>query len=197
MTKRTKGVDIPLFPLRTVLFPEGHLTLKVFEARYLDMAAQCLREQAPFGVCLIKAGREVGEVATPEIVGTLADIVEADMDTPGIMLLAVKGGLRFVVEDWEAGPDLLISARVRVKDDESPQPIPANCRAARDFLVTLASRLPEAGITEIPDDAGWVGFRLAELLPLKAAARQALLEMNDGVARLEILQAFLNRNQLI
>lgn len=190
-------MELPLFPLQTVLFPDGQLKLKIFEARYLDMAARCLREQTPFGVCLIKSGREVGEAAVPETVGTLATIGAADMDTPGIMHITARGGSRFVVENTAVGADQLLTAQVRLKADEPARPVPANCRAARDFLVTLASRLPEAGISEIPDDATWVGFRLAELLPLRSAARQAMLEMNDSAARLEILLAFLHRNQLI
>lgn len=197
MSKAARRMELPLFPLQTVLFPDGLLKLKVFEARYLDMAADCLREQTPFGVCLIKSGREVGEAAIPETVGTLARIASADMDTPGIMLLTARGESRFVVESTQVGADQLLTAQVHLKDDEPMRPVPHNCRAARDFLITLASRLPEAGISAIPDDASWVGFRLAELLPLKAAARQAMLEMNDGVSRLEILQAFLHRNQLI
>ncbi len=190
-------MNLPLFPLQTVLFPGGLLRLKVFEARYLDMVADRMRQQAPFGICLIKSGREVGEAAIPEAVGTVGHIAEADMDTPGIMLLTVTGGLRFVVEETSVGRDLLLSGQVRIKDDEPLRPVPSHCRPARDFLVALASRLPDTGIGEIPDDASWIGFRLAELLPLKAEARQAMLEMNDGVARLEILQAFLHRNQLI
>jgi len=44
---------IPLFPLSTVLFPGGVIALKIFEARYLDMIKQCLREKTEFGVVSI------------------------------------------------------------------------------------------------------------------------------------------------
>lgn len=188
--------ELPLFTLNAVLFPGGRMNLKVFEARYMDMTARCLREDAPFGVVLIKQGAEVGSASTPENVGALARIVEADMDTPGVMKLEIRGETRFVVESTRVQTDQLVLGQVRLKDDEAPRTTPPHCRAARDFLVLLAARAPELGLQEIPDDASWIGFRLAELLPLKNSARQAMLEMNDSVSRLEILLEFLRRNGL-
>jgi Lon protease-like protein len=190
------GHELPLFTLNTVLFPGGRMSLKVFEARYLDMVSRCLREESPFGVALIKSGAEVGNASTPENVGCLARIIQADMDTPGVMKLDIRGETRFVVESTRVQADQLVLGQVRIKDDEPPRPTPPHCRTARDFLVLLAARAPELGLQEIPDDASWIGFRLAELLPLKNSARQAMLEMNDSVSRLEILMEFLRRNGL-
>lgn len=188
--------ELPLFPLNTVLFPGGRLRLKVFEARYLDMAADCLRNEQPFGVCLIKLGAEVGQAAIPETVGCLARILRADMDSPGIMQLEARGEGRFIVESTRLEANQLLMGQVRDKDDVAQLPVPADCRATLEFLKALAARLPEAGLETVLDDASWVGFRLAELLPLKAGARQALLEMNDAAKRLEILLEFMRRNGL-
>src|SRR5262249_50490638 len=66
--------ELPLFPLNTVLFPGGRLPLRIFEQRYMEMEKACLRERSPFGVCLIREGREVGAPAIPADVGTLARI---------------------------------------------------------------------------------------------------------------------------
>ena len=52
--------EVALFPLHTVLFPGGRLPLRIFEQRYMEMAKACLRDNAPFGVCLIHQGKEVG-----------------------------------------------------------------------------------------------------------------------------------------
>ena len=60
---------VPIFPLQTVLFPGGLLPLRIFEARYMDMARACLRGKSPFGVCLIREGEEVGRPAVPEGIG--------------------------------------------------------------------------------------------------------------------------------
>jgi uncharacterized protein len=190
-------VEIPLFPLHTVLFPGGSLRLKVFEARYMDMVSACMRDARPFGVCLIKSGPEVGGGAEPETVGTLARIIEADMDTPGILMLRVEGGERFVIEHTRTGPDQLLAGTVRAKGGEPALPVPEHCRPVLDVLGVIAERAPDAVTGPVRDDATWVGFRLAEILPLKTSARQAMLEMNEPIARLEILMAFLRKNQLI
>ncbi len=190
-------MEIPLFPLHTVLFPGGSLRLKVFEARYMDMVSACMREERPFGICLIKSGSEVGGGAQPETVGTLAHILEADMDTPGILMLRVEGGERFVIEHTETGPDQLLTGIVRAKGEEPALAVLEHCQPTLEVLAVIAERAPETITGPIREDATWVGFRLAEILPLKTSARQAMLEMNDPVARLEILMAFLRKNQLI
>ena len=80
--------SLPLFPLRTVLFPGGLLPLKVFEHRYVEMTKACLRDGQPFGVCLITRGEEVarGDGAVPEFatIGTLARITDFDMPQLGM-----------------------------------------------------------------------------------------------------------------
>lgn len=187
---------LPLFLLDTVLFPGGRLNLKVFEARYLDMVAECLRSEQPFGVCLIKEGAQVGAAAQPETVGCHARIVSADMAMPGVMHIEVRGEGRFVIEESHVEANQLRVATVRDKDDEVPMSVPTHCRPALTLLGAVAARVPEAGLGDIPDDASVVGFRLAEVLPLKPQVRQALLEMNDGVKRLEILLEFMRRNGL-
>ena len=111
--------EIFIFPLNTVLFPDGLLPLKVFEQRYIEMTKACLRDERAFGVCLIKEGREV-----------LAAIIE------------------------------------KVGAERFPAPL---------------------GM----DDAAWIGYRLAELLPLEARVKQELLEITDAAARLERLRALL------
>lgn len=204
VTPQTPGHELPLFPLNTVLFPGGRLRLKVFEARYLDMMADCLRQSRPFGVCLIRQGGEVGPAALPETVGCHARIVSAEMGnlvgnpvgSPGVMQVEARGEGRFVVEGTRLEANQFLIGQVRNKDDEARMPVPASCRGTLMFLRALAARMPDTGLGEIQDDATWVGFRLAEVLPLKAGARQAMLEMNDGVKRLEILLEFMRRNGL-
>ena len=89
--------DIHIFPLNTVLFPEGVLPLKIFEQRYLEMTKLCLRDNVPFGVCLIREGTEVGRPAVPQSVGCLASITQWDMPQLGLFHLVTRGGERFRV----------------------------------------------------------------------------------------------------
>lgn len=120
MSKPIDAVEIPIFPLGTVLFPGGVLPLKLFEARYLDMAARCMRSNSPFGVCLISEGGEVGEPAVPHGLGTIARIVDWDMSQPGLLFIKTVGGERFRIVERTLQRDRLQTARARAPPDGRP-----------------------------------------------------------------------------
>ncbi len=178
--------DLPLFPLNTVLFPGGRLPLRIFERRYMDMASACLREDAPFGVCLIREGTEVGEAAIPEPVGCLAHIVEWDMQQLGVLHVIVRGGRRFRITERRAQADQLLRATVELLPEEDDAPVPDSLNACAKLLERAIAQAPE--LVPEPrklDSCVWVGARIAEALPLPLAAKQQLMEMSDGLARLE------------
>ena len=129
-------MEILLFPLNTVLFPGGVLPLRVFEQRYLDMAAACMKGERPFGICLIAVGEEVGGVAEPHPVGTLARIVDWEMEQLGLLQVTTRGEQRFRIVDKEAGPDKLWRARVEVIANDGPLPFPVE----RERLLPLLAR---------------------------------------------------------
>ncbi len=189
---------LPLFPLKTVLFPGGVLPLRVFEARYMDMITRCMRADAPFGVCLIAAGEEVGEAAVPHPVGTEARIERWDMEQAGVLELLVRGGRRFRVVDHELERDGLLVASVYWLEEPPVEPVPA---AQSELLPLLRSIVDELGDRLPPphhfDDAAWIGARYVELLPIPLLAKQRLLELDDVLSRLEILQQFLREHGLL
>lgn len=192
-------MDIPLFPLRAVLFPGGVLSIKVFEQRYLDMAAACMKEKVPFGVCLIASGREVGKPAVPHGIGTLAHIRRGDMPQLGILMLDVSGGQRFRIISQVARPDGLLGAQVTLLDEPAHQEIP---QAQKGLLPLLQKIAADLGPEKMPpphafDDATWVGYRLTEAVPVQALAKQKLLELEDPVSRLEILHTYLAQRNLV
>ena len=101
-------ITIPLFPLNTVLFPGGVLPLRLFEQRYLDMAAACMKESKPFGICLIDEGGETGKAARPHAVGTLAEITDWEMEQLGILQVTTRAAMAgYVLHRWsvDASPD--------------------------------------------------------------------------------------------
>lgn len=192
-------LDIPLFPLSAVLFPGGVLSLKVFEQRYLDMAAACMKDGTPFGVCLIASGKEVGDVAVPHRIGTLAHIDSGDMPQLGILMLDVRGGRRFriVAQSVDAGG--LLRAQVELLDEPARQDVPA---AQQGLLPLLQKIAGDLGLEKMPephafDDAAWVGYRLTEIVPVQPLAKQKLLELQDPVSRLEILHTYLVQRKLV
>jgi len=186
--------EIHIFPLNTVLFPGGTLPLKVFEQRYIEMTKACLRENRPFGVCLIREGREVGTAAVPEPVGCFAAIEEWDMPQLGVFHLVARGGERFRIREMQVAPNHLISAVVET--------IPPGAGAVDPLCrEVLAAIIEKVGAERFPaplgmDDAAWIGYRLAELLPLEARVKQELLEAPDAGARLERLRGLLVKQGL-
>jgi Lon protease-like protein len=193
-----KRHEIPLFPLNAVLFPGSTLGLRIFEARYLDMVRECAHSGRGFGVCLIMQGQEAGEPALPAAVGTLASIVDFDTLPDGLLGISVTGGARFRVQRSRIRGNGLVIGEVREWPDEPCVPVPIEF----SLLPAILERLTEqAGLSwrngprERYEDASWVGFRLAELLPLGDAERQHLLEVTDPLERLTALRDAMPRFQ--
>lgn len=192
-------LDIPLFPLQTVLFPGSVLPLKIFEQRYLDMAAACMKENKPFGICLIASGEETGPAAEPHPVGTLAEIGDWEMEQLGILQITARGGRRFRILEKRLGAAQLQEARVEIIADNGPLGVPPE----RQRLLPLLRRVVgDLGPERMPephhfDDAEWVGYRITEILPVQNLAKQKLLELEDPLARLEILEKFLDQRKLL
>jgi hypothetical protein len=185
--------EILLFPLNTVLFPDGMLPLKVFEQRYIELTKACLRDNAPFGVCLIREGGEVGAAALPERVGCLATIVQWDMPHQGLFHLVARGGRRFRLIETRVGANQLIAADVELLPaDPAGNEVDALCGGILKTIIEKAG----AGHFPVPlklDDADWVSYRLAEVLPLAGAEKQELLEIANAPARFQRLRQFLAR----
>jgi Lon protease-like protein len=186
-------VQIPLFPLGVVLFPGGLLPLRVFETRYVDMTRDCLKKDLPFGVCLIREGKEVGAPAVPESVGCLARIVNWDMQQLGVLNLSTVGNERFRVLGTQSNSQGLVLGEVELMPHEPDAPVPQSllhCVELVRHVVQDAGEEVFAGPHRY-DSASWVGYRLAEILPLPMGLRQKLLELEDPLARLALLQEIL------
>jgi Lon protease-like protein len=191
-------VEIPLFPLRTVLYPTGLLPLKIFEQRYLDMTKNCIRDSSPFGVCLIRDGEEVGGAATPYPIGCTARIQEWDMPHLGMFHLLCQGESVFrVTEHWVAKNGLLWG-HVELREPEEEAALPAEYA----HLAALVRKIiDKVGADRFPTpaalhDANWVAYRLAEVLPIEPALKQRILEAAQPEERLEALGEYL-KNQRV
>ena len=179
-----------------MLFPGGRLPLRIFETRYMDMATACLRDGTPFGVCLIVAGREVGEPATPAAVGTLARIADWEMPQLGLLHVIARGEQRFRILERRVQKDALATGKVELLADDVDSPVPESGKTC----VRLLERVIEqhAALFEPPhrlDSASWVSARLVEVLPLPLPAKQELLELTDARSRLERLNALIGARE--
>lgn len=183
-------MEIPLFPLHTVLFPEGLLPLRIFEPRYVDMVSACLRNGSPFGVCLIKEGREVGEAAQVQPVGTLARIVDWEQLPDGLLGITVKGEERFRVVGSRIQGDHLRIGEIETLPAVPQAALDAEYRSLAELLSRILDELgePYTSMPRAPERADWVGARLSELLPLSLDIKQRLLELDDPYQRLALLR---------
>jgi hypothetical protein len=180
--------EIPLFPLRTVLYPGGSLRLRIFEPRYLDMVSRCLREDIGFGVVLIRKGAEVGPAETYDV-GTLARISDWYTLSDGLLGITAVGIERLRVRGTRRQPDGLLLGEVEMRGAERIAALEARHTAAVAALQTLQNLATDqsAGSEREPDDAGALAARLAELLPVSSAQKQAWLEIDDPVERLDAI----------
>ena len=179
--------ELPLFPLRTVLFPGGQIKLRIFEPRYLDMVKHCARSGGSFGVCLILDGNEAGTPATPAAFGTRASIVDFNVQPDGLLGLTVQGGTRFHVLRTKVRDNGLIVAQVEDVGEPETQPVAPEHGLLSMLLERLIDRfggIHAQAARACYDDAAWVGYRLAEMLPFTDPERQELLQCTDQHARL-------------
>jgi len=194
--------ETPLFPLRSVLFPGGHLPLRIFEPRYLDMVQRCHARGEPFGVVALTEGDEVrqreGEGFKREAfheVGTLARIGHFDHLQSGLIYIRTRGRQRFKLLESRCLTHGLWVGRLELLPDDQAVPVPDDLRqAARQLQALLAGWAERAAPEDLPlqppyqwDDAGWLANRWAELLPMPPAERQRLMAMDNPLLRLELV----------
>ena len=192
--------ELPLFPLGTVLFPGGVLPLRIFEPRYLDMIANCMKDSLPFGVVLLRRGGEVMKDShTSEVefhdVGTEARVVDFSQTEKGILAVVASGERRFVVDRVESASDGLMIGHVSLLVDECDSEI---TEEDRELLKVLTELMKHPLVQELKLDvdltkAQSVSYRLSDLLPVAPAEKQKLLEMNSAKERLSRLRKIIDK----
>jgi Lon protease-like protein len=189
--------EIALFPLSSVLMPQARLPLQIFEQRYLDLVARCMRENEGFGVVWLKQGSEVsgGSLDVPNIseLGTYGLIVDWDQLPNGLLGITIEGRQRFSVDALWRESDGLIKARVAMQPSIEPAPLPDQYAGLADVLRGLL-RHPQIKRLNLPVQRqdGWtVGYQLAQLLPLEESIKHALLGIDSLQQLLEELDRLL------
>ena len=198
MTPPGAGAELPLFPLRSVLFPDGLLELKIFEARYLDLMSRCMREHSPFGVVCLKHGREVKGAEGVELcdVGTTAELIDVDSASAGILLVRCRGGSRFRLGATRQEPDgLWVGQASAIEGEAAVAPSPSQADIVKNLVEAIAALAAQGARPFLEpyrfDDAGWVADRWCEILPLPVEAKQRLLTLMDPLARLDVVDSLM------
>ena len=188
---------IPLFPLGTVLFPDGVIALKIFEARYLDMIKNCLREKTEFGVVSIMKDQSAQEDASLIFsdIGTLAQIEFFDPVQPALYMTKSSGTQRFKLLNSQQEPSGLWIGEVELLENDPAMPIPEEHQGIVKLLNEIISVIQSEDLLEESpfkkpfktDDCGWVSNRLAELLPISLAQKNHLLAQTNPRIRLDLV----------
>lgn len=201
----TDNNTLPLFPLQAVLFPGGLLSLKVFEARYLDLVSDSLREKKPFGVvslCIGSETRKSAESVEMESIGVMAQLIDVDSEQPNILQVRCRGLQRFeTVSRQQLDDGLWIAKAKPVPDDPAVLPTEALIDTARSLANAIAS-LKQQGTEPflkpfLFENAGWVANRWCEILPISLAAKQKLMELPDPLVRLKLVNDYLRNKGVV
>ena len=189
--------QIPLFPLRVVMFPGGRLDLQIFERRYIDLVSHCMRTSTGFGVCLLKEGEEVIQEGIDQTIhrtGTYSNIIDWDQLENGLLGITVEGSTKFNIEDcWQIDSGVL-QANVEFSQTDSVGkesiPLDNQFSALADLLQSLESHpLIEQKNLAIDYNNLWdLGWRLSELIPIDVEQKQQLLELDDPWERIQNLE---------
>jgi Lon protease-like protein len=208
--------QLPLFPLKAVLYPGGWLPRRIFELRYLDMIGRCHRNHAPFGVVMLTEGEEVRQVLEPAEarasgfaresfarIGTLAHIHTVDKSQSGVWMVECQGQQRFEIQSTEQQTHGLWIADVCLLEPDAPVVVSEHLQPARDALQQLLENLrqhqPQA-LAQLPlrepfnwDDCSWLSNRWLELLPLPLEMKYQMLTLDNPMLRLELVADQLER----
>ena len=182
-------MKVPLFPLRTVLYPGGPLPLRIFETRYVDMVSSCMRNEAPFGVLLIREGAEVGPSTTYDI-GTLARITDWYQGSDGLLGITAVGEDRFRLLSSERQKDGLNIGEIEMLDSCEVTELPEEYESMAQILAGVLGNLGRLyePLDKNYSDAGWISYRFAEILPIAVEQKQSCLEIEDPIERLNIVR---------
>jgi len=181
--------NIPIFPLSSITFPGGYMPLRIFETRYLDMVKNCVKNNSGFGISLTKSNEGFYSI------GTYCKIADWEQMQDGLLGITVRGKCRFQILNHNVQPDNLITANVVKMDEPNFKDIPKELMPYSDFLKNILEQYPKFYHDDAPKyftESGWVGSRLAEILPMPINEKQNLLETEDYLVRLYRIKDYID-----
>ena len=180
--------DLPIFPLRTILFPDSKLPLRIFEPRYIDMVSRSMREDSEFGIILSRESTDPKMFETYDT-GTLAKIIDWDQGGDGLLGITTIGTQKFRLKELNKQEDgLNIGSIERIEKEGDYKPL----KEFTHLVELLQAILDDVNIYEDDekrfDSASWISYRFAEILPLRVEDKQKCLEIDDPIIRLNFLE---------
>ena len=194
-------IELPLFPLNVVVFPEGILPLRIFETRYLDMVKSCLRDNTDFGVVAVVQHEKLDDSKLPFAnVGTNFSIESADVSEVGMINICCRGQHRFKINAAKQQRDGLWVGEITKISNDAQMSIPDDLKITQEYLKQLIDSFSEQKIEEafLPftkphhiEDCAWVANRWCEILNIPLIQKQRMLELDSPLIRLELIHDLL------
>jgi len=191
-------LEIPLFPLSTVLVPYGRMSLQIFEQRYLDLVRSCMKAESGFGVVWIRSGYEVAGTSNPQLelgdYGTYTKIVDWDQLANGLLGISIEGRETFSLAETRTGPASQVFGTVTFRPDVTEAKLQPQWSALVDVLRGLESHphVQRMNLDVDYDNAWQVGYTLIQLLPLGESVKYELLGADSLEVMMDKLNATLN-----
>jgi Lon protease-like protein len=194
----TAAIELPLFPLDVVLFPGTALPLHIFEPRYRQMIADCIREDMPIGIVLAKPGSEYLQ-EVPYSIGTMAEIRNLDQLPDGRYTLIAVGIRRFRIVSQHHQKPYLSALVEPIEDATEPistllSPMGQTSMLFNKYLDMLLEEVNEDGLEMgLPEEPEDLSYCVAYFLDIQNEAKQRLLELTSTHERLHEEIAILRR----
>ncbi len=192
-------MEIPLFPLSSVLFPKGRIPLQIFEQRYLDLVRGCMKEDTGFGMAWIASGLEVAHPSAgqPNLGewGCYARIVDWDSLPNGLLGITIEGNERFKLTGARAEENQLVMGEVEMEPLRAAEPMREEWDSMLDVLRNLEEHphVQRLGVRPDHNNAWDVGCVLAQLLPVDERIKYNLLRLDDIEEFMAQMDSILNQ----
>ena len=186
---------VPIFPLSSITFPGGYMPLRIFETRYIDMVKNCVKNNTGFGISLNKPNSD--EFYD---VGTYCKIADWEQMDDGLLGITARGKYRYRVLNSSIQSDNLILADIESMEEPSFIDVPKELMPYSDFLKNILEQYPKFYHDDAPKyftESGWVGSRLAEILPMPTKEKQVILETEDYLVRLYKIKDYIDSKKTI
>jgi Lon protease-like protein len=192
-------MEIPLFPLPLVLFPQVVVPLHIFEERYRMMINRCIEESSAFGIVLIPPGTSVESEATIRFVGVTARVIQFDRIEDGRINIMAAGETRFrILQFTGSKPYWTANVEFFEDDPESEESLQVSYndvvrlyRELHQLVAQLRGVTIEDSEIRIPVSPATLSHMVSFVLELDVESKQALLEMTSIEGRLKTLTVHL------
>jgi len=193
--------ELALFPLNTVLFPSTPIQLHIFENRYKQMIGECITEQKPFGVVLIRRGDEaLGALADPHMIGCTASIIEVERLEQGRLNITAIGKDRFRILslDSQSHPYLVgmvdnYPVAEQTSEILKPAATKLQVQVTRYLRLLVEAGLIELDTRNLPESPLLMAYLSAALLQVPPLQKQQLLSIHDAHTLIKRLITIYNR----